>query len=94
MNWRRAARKTIDRALKEGKTKGLEGPSLKKFVAGHYPFGERAMWPYKVWLSELKKTFPPSRDGRTTNQQGLSLPLFDEHPFLVMPGREDGLPES
>jgi len=20
-----------------------------------YPFGERALWPYKVWLSEIKK---------------------------------------
>ena len=24
------------------------------YVRKHYPFGERAMWPYKIWLSEMK----------------------------------------
>jgi hypothetical protein len=78
MNWRTVARKHVDLALAEGRAGGLEGKALEKFVRDHYPFGERAMHPYKVWLSEVRKSFPAKPNPG---------PAFEgEHPFLLMPG--------
>jgi hypothetical protein len=56
VNWRAAANRAITAALDEGKAKGLEGAELEKHVrANGYPFGERAMHPYKIWCSEVNK---------------------------------------
>lgn len=33
---------------------GAESPGLKKALREAYPYGERANWPYKVWLDEIK----------------------------------------
>lgn len=51
--WRAKSRRVILAALKEGREKGLEGKALEKHVSDAYPFGERAMHPYKVWLNEF-----------------------------------------
>ena len=32
----------------------LDEPHLRQLVSEHYPFGERAMYPYKVWLEEVR----------------------------------------
>ncbi len=54
-NWRLASRRTIEEVVAEHG--GLPEKDLRKKISDAYPFGERAMWPYKVWLSEVKAYF-------------------------------------
>jgi hypothetical protein len=51
--WRRYAAPIIARVLKE--TEGQEERVIRRALRAAYPFGERAMHPYKVWLDEIKK---------------------------------------
>lgn len=66
MSWRDMARPIIAAAIREGRAKALEGPALRKHVHTYYPFGERAMHPYKIWLDEMKQQLkdktPPPKD--------------------------------
>jgi hypothetical protein len=64
--WRDAARSAIAKATTEGRKMGLEGKALEKHVRAAYPFGERAMYPYKVWLDELNRQFrgTKKKDGK------------------------------
>lgn len=55
VSWRDRARPVVSEAIRTGREKGLEGKDLKGWVHGAYPFGERAMHPYKVWCDEVKK---------------------------------------
>lgn len=52
-HWRTTSRKVILAALESGRKAGLEGKALEKHVSDAYPFGERAMLPYKIWLNEF-----------------------------------------
>lgn len=52
-HWRVKSRRVIVAALAEGRARGLEGRALEKHVSDAYPFGERAMLPYKIWLNEF-----------------------------------------
>ena len=59
MSWRSVASDAIKTAIANGKADGLSGPELEKYVrAEGYPFGERAMHPYKIWCSEMNRFFP------------------------------------
>ena len=51
-SWRDIARPLIANTLKdnEGKTE----KEIRKALKDAYPFGERAMHPYKIWLDEIK----------------------------------------
>lgn len=51
--WRAHSRKVILAALKEANAQGIVGEARESFVSGRYPFGERAMHPYKIWLNEF-----------------------------------------
>ena len=52
--WRIAARQAINQCLiAEKPTTAAE---FRKAVKPYYPFGEREYHPYKMWLSEVKKT--------------------------------------
>jgi hypothetical protein len=53
MSWRSTALPIIARVLQE--TAGRPEPEIRKALTDAYPFGERRMWPYKVWLSEVKR---------------------------------------
>lgn len=56
MTWRESANRAIVAALEQGEAAGLEGAALEKYVrANGYPFGERAMHPYKIWCSEVNR---------------------------------------
>ncbi len=46
--WRRHADKILSRLFADGRT-----PTDRE-IRDAYPFGERAMWPYKVWLEEVR----------------------------------------
>lgn len=53
-NWRLHARKVIDDAMDEAKAQGLDSAAALKLIDSRYPFGERAMHPYQMWLSERR----------------------------------------
>lgn len=53
--WRMYARQVIRRVREENP--GLEDKALRRKVSEAYPFGERAMHPYKIWLDEVARTF-------------------------------------
>ncbi len=53
MTWRENCRPIIAKVLKE--TKGKDETEIKNALKESYPFGERRMWPYKVWLDEIKR---------------------------------------
>lgn len=52
--WRDLAKQRIAEVLAE--YPNAEGKELDKLLRDAYPFGERRMHPYKIWLSEVKKT--------------------------------------
>lgn len=50
--WRDACAPIIEDVL----ARTLAGtPERRKALRDAYPFGERAMWPYKVWLDEIAR---------------------------------------
>lgn len=51
--WRTKSRAVIIAALGRGRKAGLDGKELEKYVSEAYPFGERRMYPYRVWLNEF-----------------------------------------
>lgn len=67
-HWRDRARPIVQKVLEE--TKGQPENEISKALFNAYPFGERKMWPYKIWLDEIrvqrktKKHRPHTRDGR------------------------------
>ena len=67
--WRDAAKRTIQKALQEAESQGLDAEATHKYVNAAYPFGEREYHPYKIWLSEMKATFSPKPDNTTAKAQ-------------------------
>jgi hypothetical protein len=72
--WRQSARPIIAKVLadNEGKPEGV----IKKALRAAYPFGERALHPYKVWCDEIKvqrgkRTFGVRPDKLNPDQQKL-----------------------
>ena len=59
--WRDVARATIQTALQEAEAQGLDAAATKAYVNSCYPFGERAYYPYQVWLNEMKRAFGPAK---------------------------------
>jgi len=51
--WRDTAAPII-RAVLE-RTKGETPAQVRKALREAYPFGEREMWPYKVWCDEIRR---------------------------------------
>ena len=52
-SWRDRCRPVIARVLKA--TAGKPEKEIRAALREAYPFGERAMHPYKVWLDEIKR---------------------------------------
>lgn len=50
-HWRDACRPIITKVIADNK--GKPEKEIRKALYNAYPFGERAMYPYKVWLSEI-----------------------------------------
>lgn len=50
--WRVWSRQVINNVV-EG-TEGKSREEVRKIISAAYPFGERAMLPYKMWLAEVK----------------------------------------
>ena len=51
-HWRDRARPIIQEVIKAWN--GQDEKELRKALHEAYPFGERKMYPYKVWLSEIR----------------------------------------
>jgi hypothetical protein len=52
-HWRTASRRIILKVLLD--TQGQSEEEIKKALHDAYPFGERKMYPYKIWLDEVKR---------------------------------------
>ena len=68
------ARPIIHRVLQE--TKGQDEKAIRKALREAYPWGERSMHPYKIWISEIavqlgKKRFGVKATKKDENQQEL-----------------------
>ena len=51
-HWRAKARVIIRQVLHD--TKGQDEKVIRQALRDAYPFGERAMHPYKIWLDEIR----------------------------------------
>jgi len=52
-HWRRAARPLVAQIIKE--TKGQDEKVVRKALREGYPWGEKAMYPYKIWRDEVRR---------------------------------------
>ena len=73
-SWRDRAREEIRKLIEQGKSLGIEGPALERFVRSQYPFGLREHHPYKIWLDEMRRHFPKPK----------TAPDVTDHPFLLL----------
>jgi len=53
MTWREHARPIIAKVLADNKDKTEK--EIKKSLQNAYPYGERALHPYKIWCDEIKR---------------------------------------
>lgn len=51
--WRQSARPIIAKVLTD--TQGQPEAKIAAALRDAYPFGERAMWPYKIWRDEIAR---------------------------------------
>lgn len=76
MSWREVAKPIIATVLEE--TKDLPSKEQRTALRTAYPFGQRKFWPYKVWLSEIRRQrdgwTPPNRKKDRSNPNQLDLP--------------------
>lgn len=53
MTWRAAAAPIIARVIREV---GNDDPAaLRRALREAYPWGQRSLWPYKVWRDEIRR---------------------------------------
>lgn len=78
-NWRAYSKKVIAEVTSD---KGISDPeTLEKAIRAAYPFGERAHWPYKVWLEEVRRHMIIVRDLKGVGLPRETGPLFQEGLF-------------
>ena len=53
--WRLRSREVINKVA--DRNKGQDEATLRKLISEVYPFGMRKMYPYKIWLDEVKNYF-------------------------------------
>jgi hypothetical protein len=71
-SWRDYARPIIYQVLTE--TAGKPEKEIKAALRDAYPFGERAMHPYKVWCDEIKRQRGLKKP---TKHQAIALGIAD-----------------
>lgn len=69
--WRERAAPIIANELALHKNSSEQ--ELRRALREAYPFGERAMWPYKVWLDEIRRQrgLKAKKRDKDSRQQGL-----------------------
>ena len=76
-HWRKTARAIIREVLEQ--TRGQPEKDVRRAIRQAYPFGERAMHPYKIWLDEVQRqlgTKKPKHTCPENNPNQLSLFTF------------------
>ena len=79
-HWRDICRPIIQKVIKENKHLGEK--AVRKALYNAYPFGERRMYPYKVWLSEIqfqlgnRKLYWNSRGKKTKQDNENQISMF------------------
>ena len=58
-SWRSFCAPIIAKVLEE--TKGQSEKEIRAALSEKYPFGQRAMHPYKIWLDEIDRQLHPER---------------------------------
>ena len=58
--WEQRASEVCEQAVHSGRAQGLSDDALRRYVSSQYPFGPRAMHPYKVWLAVVRKALGPA----------------------------------
>ncbi len=73
MTWRNSIAPIIAEVIR--KTGKDDLPALRKALRDAYPYGERRMWPYKVWCMEVRRQLGHSLIARKNSvpQQSLAL---------------------
>jgi hypothetical protein len=74
MTWRDSCRPLIAKTIKENEGKSLK--EIKKALREVYPWGQRAMHPYKIWCDEVKVQLGLKKKkikGHTINKNQLEL---------------------
>lgn len=51
MSWSEDSRRIVGEVI--AGYKGSDEKELRKLISAAYPFGERAMWPYKCWCKTV-----------------------------------------
>lgn len=82
--WRDRARPIIARVLAE--LNGEPEADIKAALAAAYPFGERAMHPYKIWCDEIR--IQRGKKKIKTRQKG------EQPQSKSSPGQSDLFPDS
>lgn len=76
--WRTEPKKVIERAIRD-MPYGTDRAALRKLISNAYPFGDRALHPYKIWLDETRKQldrrFPKPKEPLPKNWWD-GIPLF------------------
>ena len=84
-HWRNAAAPIIREIIQRV---GIENEkALRKEISAAYPFGERDMHPYTIWLSEVKRQINDAKGMARLNYKPKPLPAgqtcFDDNPPLA-----------
>lgn len=72
MTWREHCRPIIAKVLADNKDKSEK--EIRKELQNAYPYGQRAMHPYKIWCDEIRRQRglkPNKSQGNDPNQTSL-----------------------
>jgi hypothetical protein len=58
--WRQISKPIIGKVLRKNRQK--TDKEIRKALSNAYPFGEKARWPYKIWLDEIKLQWGKKRN--------------------------------
>lgn len=84
MSWAQIADETIRKTL-AGLPKDITPEEKRKAVEAAYPFGERAMHPYKIWRKRVQFHLGPSERKRAADRKKLQE-------MGLLPQSQEGLP--
>ncbi|MFH2075844.1 MAG: hypothetical protein ABIJ57_10960 [Pseudomonadota bacterium] len=71
--WRDRARQVIAGVIREHGSRE-DTPELRRKLRAAYPFGERAMHPYKIWCDEVNKNLGKKKSNRDRDRQRSIFP--------------------
>ncbi len=58
----------------------------RKAISLSYPFGQRSLYPYKIWLSEVAKYFAPPRNRKASQSDLRRIEEYERATGKRFPG--------